>query len=67
MPKLRPGRKQPQNLYFQIGEEPGDNDTYIGVIFDPANAGIIISMVNGDHPLMNEWSGSLNANPKETA
>jgi hypothetical protein len=48
--KFRCGRKQPQNLYVQQGDEAGDEDQYIGVIFDPARAAVLIDIVNGERP-----------------
>jgi hypothetical protein len=48
--RVRCGRKQPQNLYIQIGAEPSDEDEYIGVIFDPVRAAVLIEMLNGTVP-----------------
>jgi hypothetical protein len=53
--KLRCGRKQPQNLYVQQGDEPSDEDQYIGVIFDPMRAAVLIDIVNGERPPL--WDG----------
>ena len=48
--RFRCGRKQPQNLYVQQGDEASDEDQYIGVIFDPARAAVLIDIVNGERP-----------------
>lgn len=49
--RLRPGRHQARNLYVQLGDEPSDDDEYIGVIFDPARAEALIAIINDGPPL----------------
>lgn len=44
--KIRTGRKQDRNLYIQFGAEPGDEDDYLGVIFDPARAKRLVEIMN---------------------
>lgn len=46
--KIRTGRRQDRNLYIQLGDEPGDEDEYLGVIFDPMRAAILVEMLNSD-------------------
>jgi hypothetical protein len=48
--KIRQGRKQDRNLYLQVGDEPADEDEYIGVIFDPRRAAMIVAILNGKRP-----------------
>jgi hypothetical protein len=48
--KIRAGRKQDRNLYIQLGDEPSDEDEYLGVIFDPARAAALIEILNGERP-----------------
>lgn len=62
--KLRCGRKQPQNIYVQMGDEPADSDPYIGVIFDTGRAEEIIDIVNGDLPPLTA-SGKLDYNAQD--
>jgi hypothetical protein len=54
--RLRPGRKQPQNLYVQQGDEPSDEDQYIGVLFDPTRAAVLIDIANGERPPLPQGS-----------
>lgn len=60
--RLRTGRKNAQtarNLYLQLGDEPHDDDEYIGVIFDPVRAKLIAEIVNGERPAFRDrvaWS-----------
>jgi hypothetical protein len=54
--RLRCGRKQPQNLYVQQGDEASDEDQYIGVIFDPTRAAAVIDIVNGERPPLPQGS-----------
>ena len=44
--RLRTGRKQAQNLYVQMGDDPSDEDEYIGVIFDPTRAKYLCEIVS---------------------
>lgn len=44
--KLRQGRKNPLNLYFQFGDEPSDADGCIGLIIDPAVAEWLVNEIN---------------------
>jgi hypothetical protein len=46
MAKLRCGRKQAQNLYLQRGDEPGDDDEYLGVFFDARKLAALIDLAN---------------------
>lgn len=46
--KIRVGRKQDRNLYIQMGDEPSDDDEFLGVIFDPTRAKFIVEILNGD-------------------
>lgn len=39
--KLRPGRKNPRNLYLQLGDQPADDDPSIGFFVDEATAALI--------------------------
>jgi hypothetical protein len=48
--KIRLGRKQDRNLYIQLGDEPSDEDEYLGVIFDPTRAFYIVQILNGESP-----------------
>ena len=48
--KIRTGRKQDRNLYIQLGDEPSDEDEYLGVIFDPIRAAILVEILNGACP-----------------
>lgn len=48
--KIRTGRHQDRNLYIQLGDEPGVEDEYLGVIFDPMRAAILVEILNGDRP-----------------
>lgn len=48
--KIRLGRHQERNLYIQLGAEPSDDDEYIGVIFDPDRARVLVSIINGARP-----------------
>lgn len=48
--KIRIGRHQDRNLYVQLGDEPGDEDEYLGVIFDPRRAAILVEILNGNRP-----------------
>lgn len=48
--RLRSGRHQDRNLYLQHGDEPSDDDEYIGVTFGPLWAAWLIEVVNGDRP-----------------
>jgi hypothetical protein len=52
MAKLRCGRKQARNLYLQLGDEPSDEDEYVGVIFDPDKAAMLIDIINGHRPAL---------------
>jgi hypothetical protein len=38
---LRVGRKNPHNLYLQVGSEPADTDPCVGFILDPEDASLI--------------------------
>ena len=51
--KIRQGRKQDRNLYIQLGDEPSDEDEYLGVIFDPTRAMYLVQILNGDSPPFN--------------
>lgn len=44
--KLRPGRKNPRNLYLQVGDEPGDADPSIGFFIDNDTAALIADGLN---------------------
>jgi hypothetical protein len=48
--KIRLGRHQDRNLYVQLGDEPSDEDEYLGVIFDPTRAKFIVEILNGERP-----------------
>lgn len=63
MVKLRHGRKQDRNIYLQRGPEPSDDDEYLGVIFDPAKAAILIEIVNTSGELV---SPMRRRNPGDT-
>lgn len=39
--KLRPGRKNPRNLYLQLGGAPSDDDPCIGLLIDPGVAAVL--------------------------
>lgn len=40
--KLRPGRRNPRNLYIQVGDEPSDlNDLPVGFLIDTDVAALI--------------------------
>lgn len=63
MSRLRQGRKNAEtarNLYLQHGDQASEDDTYIGVIFDPALARALIEIVNGDRPTLGD-GGELRA------
>ena len=51
--KIRQGRKQDCNLYIQLGDEPSDEDEYLGVIIDPTRAMFLVQILNGDSPPFN--------------
>lgn len=51
--KIRTGRKQPRNLYIQIGDEPSDDDEYFAVVFDPTRARFLVQILNGEAPPFN--------------
>lgn len=61
--EIRQGRHQKKNLYIQLGDEPGDDDEYIGVIFDPQRAEVIADILNGKRPPFDRhlsgWSACL--------
>ena len=44
--KIRTGRHQDRNLYIQMGDEPSDEDEYLGVIFDPTRAKFLVEILN---------------------
>jgi hypothetical protein len=44
--KVRQGRHQDRNLYIQMGDEPADEDEYLGVIFDPVRARYVVQILN---------------------
>lgn len=44
--KIRLGRHQDRNLYIQLGDEPSDQDEYLGVIFDPHRADSVVQILN---------------------
>jgi hypothetical protein len=48
--RIRVGRKQDRNLYIQLGDEPSDDDEYLGVIFDPMRAAVLVEVLNGKRP-----------------
>jgi hypothetical protein len=39
--KLRPGRKNPRNLYLQRGHDPADDDPPVGFLIDTDTAALI--------------------------
>jgi hypothetical protein len=39
--KLRPGQKNPRNVYLQIGDEPSDTDPPIGFMIDTDTAALL--------------------------
>jgi hypothetical protein len=39
--KLRPGRKNPRNLYLQLGDKPDDADPCLGLLIDTDTAELI--------------------------
>lgn len=43
---IRQGRKNPRNLYIQVGEEPADTDISIGYVRLPAVAAWMTERVN---------------------
>ena len=47
--KIRQGRKQDRNLYIQMGDEPSDDDEYLGVIFDPIRAKYLVQILNEEY------------------
>jgi hypothetical protein len=46
--KLRQGRKNPRNLYYQWHDEPSNDDVCLGLIIDPDVAAFLASEVNAD-------------------
>lgn len=62
--KIRTGRHQDRNLYIQLGDEPGDEDEYLGVIFDPARAAILAEILNGDRPPFDREEPAAPEKPK---
>ena len=44
--KLRQGRKNPRNLYFQWRDEPADDDVCLGLIIDPDVAAFLVNEIN---------------------
>ena len=48
--RFRTGRKQDRNVYAQLGDHPSDEDEYVGVIFDPRRAEVIVAILNGERP-----------------
>lgn len=48
--KIRTGRELERNLYIQLGDEPSDDDEYLGVIVDPLRAAVLVDILNGDRP-----------------
>lgn len=46
--KIRTGRRNPRNLYLQLGDDPSDTgDICLGLIIDPQVAAEIADIVNG--------------------
>lgn len=39
--KLRPGRRNPRNLYIQLGDQPDDRDLPVGFMIDTGMAGLL--------------------------
>jgi hypothetical protein len=45
--KLRTGRRNPRNLYLQLGDEPSEGgDICLGLIIDPHVAAVITERLN---------------------
>jgi hypothetical protein len=60
--KLRAGRHLgpgpgPSTIYMQLGDEPGDDDEWLGVIFDPARADTLLAIANGENPPLSTPGG----------
>jgi hypothetical protein len=53
--KIRQGRRNPRNLYFQVGDKASDTDDIcIGFMLDPEIGWLIVSQVNNDEWHLNE-------------
>jgi hypothetical protein len=48
--KIRQGFPQDLGLYIQQGDQPGADDQFLGIIFDPARAEILVQILNGEQP-----------------
>jgi hypothetical protein len=44
--KLRTGRRNPRNLYLQLGDEPGERDPCVGFMVDDGSAALIADALN---------------------
>jgi hypothetical protein len=44
--KLRTGRKNPRNLYLQLGDEPASTDPPVGFLIDTATGALIADALN---------------------
>lgn len=44
--KLRTGRRNPRNLYLQVGDEPSDRDPCVGFMVDDGSAALIADALN---------------------
>lgn len=45
--RLRHGRRQPINLYWQLGDDPADHDEQVGVVWHEDIARMVVAAVNG--------------------
>ena len=51
--RLRTGRKRPDTVYVQLGDEPSDDDPLVAAVVFPGMAGLIVQAVNerlASHP-----------------
>lgn len=42
----RTGRKNPHTIYVQVGDQPGESDTFIGSLINPADVALVVAAVN---------------------
>jgi hypothetical protein len=46
MTRWRTGRKLGRTIYLQKGDEPSDEDKFLGIMDDPELARIVVGLVN---------------------
>lgn len=48
MNRYRVGRKLKRTVYRQLGDEPSDDDSFLGIFDDPAVAEYVVKLLNID-------------------